>query len=912
MNRRRVWAWLAVFTGAACAPAAPVSTAGSTTPSTAVENASAATDPTPPRGMFLPRTALPTRYTLELALDNAETKVKGLVAIDLALSEATNTVWLHGRDLKVHEAHFDVGGKSVPARIVADAKNERLAFVTQAPLPAGAARLTVRYEALVLENADRGIFREKEGNDFYIFSQFENTDARSAFPCFDEPNVKTPWDVTLEVDASQVALANTHVLSETTPAGGRKKVKFAETQPLPAYLVAFAVGPFDLVDAGKAGKGKIPVRIATPRGAGAEAAYAASITSDLIGVLEEYFGIPFPYDKLDVVPIPTLITWGAMENAGLITFFREGVLARAGEDSETFRRRYADIMAHELAHQWFGDLVTMQWWDDIWLNEGFATWMTNKAVAKWKPEWNVDVSRVRDGSKAMISDSLVSARRIRQPIETPDDIANAFDAITYEKGAAVLDMFEAWIGEEKFRRGIHDYLQKHAHGNATSRDFFAAISEHAGQDVAPAFSSFLDQPGVPLVAPAQDCKSGAPRLSVAQERYLPLGSKGDPARTWIVPVCMRSAAKAKSTANLPAETASDQVCGLLREPKGEVPVPQDACSAALVRNAGARGYYIASYTPELLDTLLREGAKKLSSAERVAILRDVRALLVGGKLSAADVLARLARLVNDPDPSVARGALGWIEEFSPAVVPKGVAPKFAAYVKKTLGPRARALGFAPKPKDDPETRFLRPLLLAVAANRGEDAALIAEAKSRAKRWLAGDATYTADEMVDAVLSIAAAHGDKAFFDELHKAAKQTSDVKRRRRLLEAMRGFREPAIVEAAFAVALSGDFDIRDAIELVSNQDEQMAPVVFRLLKQHYEELRKKLPTEVVGTLPELVQGLCREEDRSEVEAFFKDRSSKELGGPRRLAHALEFIANCSAFRAYQEPSLAKFLAKG
>jgi cytosol alanyl aminopeptidase len=892
-----------------CAPAGPVvATAPAPRPSPPPVTAKA--DPIPPRGLHLPRTALPTKYAVELDVRTDETKLSGAVTIDLTLDSATDVVWLHGRNLAVRDAHFEVGGQMLPARVVADAKNERLGFVAASSMPAGGARLFVRYDAEVLGNSDRGVFREQEGGDWYVFSQFENTDARSAFPCFDEPNVKTPWVVTLEVGASQVALSNTQPATEQATRPGRKKIRFTETQPLPAYLVAFAVGPFDLVDAGKAGQAKIPVRIAVPRGAAREAAYAAQITGDLVGILEEYFGIPYPYDKLDVVPVPTLITWGAMENAGLITFFREGMLARAGEDSEAFKRRYASIMAHEIAHQWFGDLVTMQWWDDIWLNEGFATWITNKAIAKYRPEWNIDVARVRDDSKAMVSDSLVSARRIRQPIESPDDIANAFDAITYEKGAAVLGMFESWIGEEKFRRGIHDYLKRHAHGNATSRDFFAAISENAGLDVAPAFSSFLDQPGVPLLAPASECKPGDPKLLLAQERYLPIGSKGDPARTWIVPVCMRSAGSLRQTSHSPTPEPSDQVCGLLQEPKGEVPLPADACSAPLVRNAGARGYYIASYTPAVLDKLFRGGEKKLSLPERIALLRDIGALLVGGKLSAAEVLGRLGPIANDANPSVVRGALAWLEEFTPAVVPPEIAPKFSRFVQRIMGPRARTLGFSPKPNDDPETRFLRPLVLTFVANRGQDPVLVTEAKARARRWLGGDATSTADEVVDAVLSIAAAHGDRAFFEQLHAAAKQTSDVKRRRRLLQAMGQFRDPAIVEAAFEIALSNEFDIRDALSLFEH-DKVMDPVIFRLLKRHYDDIRKRLPSEVVGTLPELVQGLCSEDDRNAVEAFFKERSEQELGGPRRLAHTLEFISICSAFRAHQAPSLTKFLAK-
>ncbi|HMI83312.1 MAG TPA: M1 family aminopeptidase, partial [Polyangiaceae bacterium] len=360
MTRGRSWivlAWLTGFVG--CAPAAtPGVTAPAAGPVTQPA-ASATVDPEPPAGLHLPRTALPTKYALELDVRTNDTKLAGAVTIDLALGSATNAVWLHGRNLAVREARFEVAGKPLPARVVPDVKNERLGFVTASVMPAGPARLFVRYEAEVVENADRGVFREQEGGDWYVFSQFENTDARSAFPCFDEPNVKTPWDITLEVDEAQIALGNTQIASQSNPRPGRKTIRFAETQPLPAYLVAFTVGPFELVDGGKAGKAKVPVRIAAPRGAAREAAYAAEITSDLIGILEDYFGIPYPYDKLDVVPIPTLITWGAMENAGLITFFREGMLAKAGEDSEIFKRRYADIMAHELAHQWFGDLVTM-------------------------------------------------------------------------------------------------------------------------------------------------------------------------------------------------------------------------------------------------------------------------------------------------------------------------------------------------------------------------------------------------------------------------------------------------------------------------------------------------------------------------------------------------------------------------
>ncbi len=273
MNRRRSCTLLAFFAGfAACAPAAPpVGTVPASAPATPPA-ATTTADPEPPGGLHLPRTALPTKYTLDLDVKTSETKLAGALTIDLTLAAATNVVWLHGRKLAIREARFEIAGAVLPARVVPDVKNERLGFVAASIMSPGPARLFVRYEAEVLENADRGVFREQEGGDWYVFTQFENTEARSAFPCFDEPNVKTPWNITLEVDASQVALGNTQVVSESTPRVGRKTLRFAETQPLPAYLVAFTVGPFELVDGGKAGKAKVPVRIAARGGGAGDAA----------------------------------------------------------------------------------------------------------------------------------------------------------------------------------------------------------------------------------------------------------------------------------------------------------------------------------------------------------------------------------------------------------------------------------------------------------------------------------------------------------------------------------------------------------------------------------------------------------------------------------------------------------------
>src|SRR5581483_2311867 len=385
-------------------------------------------------------------------------------------------------------------------------------------IPAGDARLHVVYSGKVSRISSAGIFQMEEASRWYLYTQFEPTDARRAFPCFDEPSFKVPWQVTLEVPKDLKAFSNTPEISEAVQANGRKTVRFAQTRPLPSYLIAFAVGPFDVVDAGTVGKDHARLRIITPQGKAGHARFAAAALPELLNLLEQYFGMPYPYEKLDSIAMP--ISNFAMENVGLITYSEQLLLADPSDDTLTRQREMAIVAAHEMAHQWFGDLVTTAWWNDIWLNEGFATWMETKIVDEWKPEWRVNLDAIDNRVEAMHLDTLVSARKIRQPIATESDIANAFDNITYMKGAAVLRMFENWIGPEVFRRGVHAYIQAHADKNATTPEFLAAISAAAGKDIAPAFNTFLDQPGVPEVNATLRCDNNRPVLHVSQRRYL--------------------------------------------------------------------------------------------------------------------------------------------------------------------------------------------------------------------------------------------------------------------------------------------------------------------------------------------------------------------------------------------------------
>ena len=417
----------------------------------------------------------PRSYRVDLALDPEKSTFSGTISINMDVRQPVRTIWLNQEKLTIQSAVLTAGGKEMKAAVIPGGA-DFVGLQVASPIGAGQITATIRYTGVVEGKNSSGIFRQQEGGNWYIYSQFEPTDARAAFPCFDEPSYKTPWQITLHVPVKNAAISNTPAASETQAAGTRTLV-FKETKPLPSYLVAFGVGPFEFVDAGVAGRNKVPVRIVVPKGKAGEAKYAAEVTAPILTRLEEYFGIPYPYEKADQVAIPNTAGFGAMENVGMVTYDQALILADPNVDRIGRQRSFASVAAHELAHQWFGDLVTTAWWDDIWLNEAFATWMERKLIAEWKPEWQTRVADVGAMMSAEQDDSLVSARKIRQEILSKDDINNAFDNITYEKGASVIGMFENWMGPEEFRKGVQSYLKQYAFRATTAGEFLDS-SEH--------------------------------------------------------------------------------------------------------------------------------------------------------------------------------------------------------------------------------------------------------------------------------------------------------------------------------------------------------------------------------------------------------------------------------------------------
>ena len=583
---------------------------GTMDPTAAATTAARAAPPAEavPPVLRLPDTVRPVRYRPTLTLVPGEDSFTGTIEIDVDVLTPASVIWLNAQDLAIQAAEARVHGASIAARALPQPR-DYVGIALASPLPPGDATLRISYSGRISRRDNAGVFQTQEGGTWYVSTHFEPIDARRAYPCFDEPSFKVPWQLSLRIKTDQQAFANTPIESRRDGGDGFSTVTFAQTRPLPSYLTAFAVGPWERLDAGKSGRGGTTVGVIVPRGLGEQAAWARQITPEVLARLEEWFDIAYPFEKLDIIAVP--LGRGAMENVGLVTYSSTLLLVPPREQTPVFRRAQASVSTHELAHMWFGDLVTNAWWDDIWLNEAFATWMTYKALESWHPDWGVPLDRLGARGRAMSADSLVSARRIRQSIESDDDMLNAFDAITYQKGASVIHMFEQFVGPAKFQRGVQRYLRAHAYSTATARDFLTDVSSEAGVDIQAAFSTFLDQAGVPLVTARLRCDPGrTPALELSQERYFPLGTESTTQQfdrqrahdqVWQIPICVR--------------WSGGRTCALLAGKSGAMELPARHCPTDLIANARGAGYYHLAAQQE---RLLADGGR-VDAATLVAV-----------------------------------------------------------------------------------------------------------------------------------------------------------------------------------------------------------------------------------------------------------------------------------------------------
>jgi alanyl aminopeptidase len=851
--------------------------------------------PTPP-DLRLPAGVRPVRYQATLELDPAAKDFGGVIAIDVSVDAATDLVWLNADGLTIESAEIEAGGART-ALVAWTAPRDFVALRAPAPIAAGSARLHLRYRGRIRpdEKGGMGLFADR--GERYLVTHFEPDDARRVFPSFDEPGHKVPWQLTLRVPAASQALTNTEEVASKVE-GAWKVVTFAPTRPLPSYLICIAVGPFEAVPAGTMKTGH-PIRIVTPRGRTEAAAFAASAVGELQALLEDYTGIPYPYGKMDHIAYPG--QGGAMEHVGLITYGETALLMPALEQSA--RREYgiASIATHELAHQWFGNLVTPAWWDDIWLNESFASWADNRFLRAWRPGWGVDQAEAWERHYALGSDAVASARKIHQPVVSEHDMVNAFDNITYGKGAAVLSMIEHWLGEDVFQKVVRTHLGRHRDATATYADFAKTLGEVAGADAPGVLASFVDQAGAPRLEVELRCERGkAPALTVAQSRFAPLGIAAAEGR-WDIPVCVRWSQRGKAGKTCRLVKAAIEVIAL----EGAT-----GCPDWVMPNAGGRGYYRAVPRGDLLPRLTRNlGA--LDDRERIALAGDAEALVEAGELAvgaALDLAAALARR-SDRASLNAAVSLAYAVDDHVAVADR---PAWQGWVRRHLGGPARALGLAARKGESRDQRLLRPSLIKLVGTAGADPALAAEARAMAVRWIADPASVDG-ELVDTVLGVAAATGDRALWDQLVAATRATTSMRERSRLLGVLGQFRDPALVEATLALTLDPALPAHETIWLVSRVGgwAASAPLAYRFLRANWDVLIARLPADVGASLVWVGARTCDAGLRADVAAFFDGRSTVRPGGPRTYAQALEAMDSCVAWTKANGAALSAYLAR-
>ncbi|MGO9829615.1 MAG: M1 family metallopeptidase [Myxococcaceae bacterium] len=856
-------------------------------------------DEPPPPTLRLLTNVRPVRETLALRLVPTESSFSGTATLELHFQATTDHFWLHAEGLTIEEATMQADATALA--VTASARPGGLLLIRLGTaFGPGQARLVLRYRGLVDASRSRGIYRVDEGTTAYLYTFFEPVDARRAFPCFDEPSFKIPWTLSLSVPAADAAFANAPAVSTTDVGGGLKTVAFAETRPLPSYLVAFVVGPFEVVKGAPAGNEAIPLQFVLPAGRAAELHYAQELLPGAVKHLEDLTGVPYPYGKLDVAVVPRY--WGTMEHPGLVALGQPILLIAPGQESLQRRVFAANITTHELAHYWFGDLVTNAWWDDTWLNEALGTWLDLKATDAVDPSFRFSRQALGRRAGALAADALPTAKAVRQPVLTATDIEASFDgALTYAKGSIVLGMFERWVGPRGFRRGLQLYLQRNADKSVTSEALFRALDEGSGRPVGDALATFIVQPGAPLVSVALRCKTGAlPVLELGQERFVLERGVTPSAATWAIPVCVRAAWGAHL----------ERACILLSEAQAELTLPVAGCPNFVTANEGGLGYYRVAYAPPLRQAVLAH-PEQFGAVELASFAGDMAALARRGDVAAQEAFDLGAKLVGSRDSDVVLAGLELLLLIHRDELSVELQAAQSARLQTLLGQRARALGWRERSTESPDELRLRPVVVWLVARDGRDAVLRAEARRLADAWLSAPDSVDAD-MVNAVLATAAATGDAALFERLLEATRSLPNRRERSQAIRGLGAFTAPAWAARPRALLLDPAHDLRDWLVLLTVQlrTAETRADAYAFLDRSFEALRARMRDDEVAQLFSMLGVFCSPNMRAAVEASFAPRAAKVDGGPFHLAQALQEIDGCARVQSRLRPGATAWLA--
>jgi len=761
----------------------------------------------------LPRNVRPLHYAIWAAPDAANLRFAGRTDADIELLEPTDSITLNAAELEFGEVSIGQTGSAGPplalnpGDIRVDAEAQTATFRFPRRLARGRYRLTMNYAGKINTQA-AGLFAldytDEAGPKRALFTQFEAPDARRFFPGWDEPNFRTPYDLRVTVPAGQQAVSNMPEAGREPQADGSNLVTFRTTPAMSSYLLFLAVGEFDRITTSAAG---VEIGVVTRRGAGAQGRWALESSARIVPWFNDYFGTPYPLPKLDNIAGPgSSQFFGAMENWGAIFSFESILLVDPAITTESRRQSIFRVAAHEIAHQWFGNLVTMAWWDDLWLNEGFASWMATKATTALHPEWEPELGRV-DGREAAINlDSLSTTHPVVQRLTTVEQISQAFDAITYQKGEAVITMLEDYVGETAWRDGVRAYIARHRLGNTRSDDLWRAIEEASDSPVTDIAHQFTLQPGVPLVRVGDAaCRGGNTHLTLSQSQFS-RDNRDAPPLSWRVPVIAH---------------AGGRTLRALIDGRTEVAVP--GCGP-LVVNYGQAGYYRTLYAPALLARLSGNFAR-LRPLDQIGLLADNWELGLAGYQSPAAALDLVEAVPADANSRVLmRVASIFTQVYRMHEGDAAHQAMIARWAADKLGPAIRRLGWSARPGEPANDAVLRAALIERLGDMG-DPAVVAEAR---RRFAANDPSVAAGPLRETILGAVAYNADAATWQRLRVMARDERNPLVKSQLYRLLGFVRDEALARRGLDLALTDEPGATNASQLISAVAEAHPDLAF------------------------------------------------------------------------------------
>jgi aminopeptidase N/puromycin-sensitive aminopeptidase len=845
----------------------------------------------------LPDAVAPVSYDMKFTPDLPTATFAGEETIHVTLLQDADHIVLNAAELKIPMAEVTAGGSTQTATVTYDPAKEQATLTLPKAVPAGPADLHMTFTG-TLNNELRGFYLSQTKRRRYAVTQFEPTDARRAFPSFDEPAYKAVFNVTLVIDKDDTAISNGRIASDTPgPVDGKHTLAFTASPKMSSYLVAMMVGDFQCISGSE---DAIPVRVcATPENKNL-LDYALETAEANLKFYNRYYAIKYPYGKLDIIAFPDFAA-GAMENTAAITYREVLLLLDPHNSSVGAKQNVVSVLAHEMAHQWFGDLVTMAWWNDIWLNEGFATWMAWKPMEANHPEWHAELSEIQDTDGALGVDAVSAVRPIHADVaNTPAEINALFDGVAYNKAGSVLRMIEAYVGPETFRKGANAYLEAHKYGNATSADFWNAITAASGKPVDKIMPTFINQPGAPLISVENKCEGGHPAVTLSQQRYFSERDKFDTgsAQLWQVPVLLK-------------DSSGTETSVLLASQKQTFTLP-GACSPWIFANAGGRGYYRTSYDAQTQQELTSVAATKLTAEERIRFLGDTWAGVHVGRATIADYLNLLTALKGERNSVVLSQMFRNFQFVHDRLTTDADRAAFEEWTRNLIDPMLNDIGWTAKPGDSDDIRQTRNLLLTTGATSGKDPKAILLARQEVNSYMK-DSQSVDPTVVGGAFQIAAQNGDPALYDSFLAHLKTAKTPEEYYNYFGALIAFKQPDLEQRTLDMMLTPAVRGQDLFLFGGAfGDPETEGMAWTFVKMHYDDIVKKLGSEMAaGGIAGGVSGaFCDAAMRDDAQQFFATKTIPDK--ERQLSEGRERSTICIQTRDAQQASLAAFLQGG